>query len=309
MISIPPQEKIGRGPATRICYICGRPYGVNSYDIHLKQCKDLWTAREELKEPRERKPLPDDPAIALALAKSLNGTAGSPRNGNSNGKTVKGKELEELNKIASEAFNNVALARCQLCNRTFLPEKLVIHSRSCTVDHPARRVDDSVKRGVQQSLSPTMTANLPPTEHNVPQKSSNRPSTASSTSNYRTPSRTSYDGYNTIATATVSSPADTEIEPKTTLASTMKSGPSSSISTSKGPRRKLMDEESVGTDSLATLPLVNLETADQSVILKELVQRLNMSENKISECTGIMRQAASDIAEIKIIITKLQSKI
>lgn len=40
----------------------------------------------------------------------------------------------------------VALARCENCGRTFLPEKLVIHNRSCTSDKPARAVNDPVNR-------------------------------------------------------------------------------------------------------------------------------------------------------------------
>jgi hypothetical protein len=36
------------GPKTRMCHICGRQYGLHSFDIHLKQCKELWIAREVL---------------------------------------------------------------------------------------------------------------------------------------------------------------------------------------------------------------------------------------------------------------------
>jgi hypothetical protein len=79
------QDKaIGKGPKTRVCYICGRfvpwtsvlkivssvsvfrQYGTTSYEIHLKQCKELWVAREELKDPKERKPLPQDPLLGVS---------------------------------------------------------------------------------------------------------------------------------------------------------------------------------------------------------------------------------------------------
>ena len=40
----------------------------------------------------------------------------------------------------------VALARCEYCGRTFLPEKLIIHNRSCTAEKPARAVNDPVNR-------------------------------------------------------------------------------------------------------------------------------------------------------------------
>ncbi len=56
-----PSKTLSAGPKSRVCYICGRPYGTNSYEIHLKQCKELWIAREEKKDPKERKKLPEDP--------------------------------------------------------------------------------------------------------------------------------------------------------------------------------------------------------------------------------------------------------
>ena len=43
---------ISKGPRTRVCFVCGRQYGLSSYDIHLKQCKELWLAREALKDPK-----------------------------------------------------------------------------------------------------------------------------------------------------------------------------------------------------------------------------------------------------------------
>ena len=54
-------RQLSTPPKTRLCHICGRQYGQHSFDIHLKQCKELWVAREGLKEKKERKPLPMDP--------------------------------------------------------------------------------------------------------------------------------------------------------------------------------------------------------------------------------------------------------
>lgn len=36
---------IKAGPITRLCHVCGRQYGLSSFDIHLKQCKKLWVAQ------------------------------------------------------------------------------------------------------------------------------------------------------------------------------------------------------------------------------------------------------------------------
>lgn len=127
-------QKFGRGPKTRICYICGRQYGLSSYEIHLKQCKDLWIAREALKPPKERKELPRDPTLDLTCLPSIEGT--------------KQLTLEESNALAEKTFNDVSLLPCPYCGRTFLAEKLPIHNRSCTAEKPARRVDENVRRGL-----------------------------------------------------------------------------------------------------------------------------------------------------------------
>lgn len=166
-------KPLASGPKTRVCYICGRQYGVHSYDIHLKQCKELWIAREAQKDPKERKKLPEDPALRLLNRGEADSPDGkSSRNNNSNSNSNTGNndstpsrsELDELNKLASEAFNTEALAQCAYCGRTFLPEKLAIHNRSCTADNPARRVNAPVHKGLPTpSVQPTEPVQRPHT--------------------------------------------------------------------------------------------------------------------------------------------------
>lgn len=139
------------GPKTRTCYICGRGYGLSSYEIHLKQCKELFIAREAQKDPRERKKLPPDPSLTMT------GTGGNP----SAATTLTRKELDELNKTAGDTYNTESLSTCAFCGRTFLPEKLVIHNRSCTIDTPARRVGTKA-----------------PTADNTPQVTPQKPTTS-----------------------------------------------------------------------------------------------------------------------------------
>jgi hypothetical protein len=161
-----PQKKISTGPKTRVCYVCGRQYGLHSFEIHLKQCKELWIAREAEKDPRERKKLPEDPMLKFAGGGS--GSDGGPP-------MPTAKELEEINKLSTAAFNTEALDTCAFCGRTFLAEKLVIHNRSCTAENPARKLTDGVKRGGAPTYSPAPT----------PTKSSS----ASDTSASNTPAR------------------------------------------------------------------------------------------------------------------------
>ncbi|CAM9096633.1 unnamed protein product, partial [Ectocarpus fasciculatus] len=110
----------GRGPKVRICYVCGRGYGLSSYEIHLKQCKAKWEATQERLPKSERKPLPKEPE------------AGDPLGG-------KGS-LEAQNEAATQVFNTESLEACANCGRTFLKERLIIHQKSCTSSSPAKRV-------------------------------------------------------------------------------------------------------------------------------------------------------------------------
>lgn len=144
-----PQKQLSAAPKARICYICGRQYMVHSYEIHLKQCKELWIAREAQKDPRERKPLPEDPAERLGYSTSpaKGGVGGSSNGDGGSPAPMSAQDLEAINKAANQAYNTESLSVCAFCGRSFLPEKLVIHNRSCTADNPARRANDNVRRG------------------------------------------------------------------------------------------------------------------------------------------------------------------
>lgn len=155
-----PVKQLAPGPKTRVCYICGRQYGLHSYDIHVKQCKELWIAREEQKDPKERKKLPEDPAL------KLRSTTNTSENSHQDDSRQSNIDLDELNKIASDTFNNVALDTCAFCGRTFLPEKLVIHNRSCTVDNPARKVTDNVRKGNPPQVLDAKNEDRPSTSSN-----------------------------------------------------------------------------------------------------------------------------------------------
>jgi len=133
-------EKISKGPRTRMCYICGRQYGLSSYEIHLKQCKDLWVARESQKPPSERKPLPPEPQIlgydrpdttnsGSAAQQPSHSVAGAASVVSGRQSVKAPKNLDALNMAASETFNKVSLAQCAYCGRSFLEEKLAIHNR------------------------------------------------------------------------------------------------------------------------------------------------------------------------------------
>ena len=81
----------------------------SSYEIHLKQCKQLWVARENTKPPSERKPLPQDPLITLGaggVSASLQADSGRPLTASSKAAPGLGLSLDEINRLAGDAFNN-----------------------------------------------------------------------------------------------------------------------------------------------------------------------------------------------------------
>ncbi|CCI42735.1 unnamed protein product [Albugo candida] len=125
------------GPLTRVCHVCGRQYGLSSFDIHLKQCKKLWIAQEELKPRGERKPLPKTPPKAGGARELESDPSGS--------KPMTRDEVEAMNKAASEAYNVHGMEKCENCGRTFAEGRLAIHSKSCRPGNVAKKIDDGAQ--------------------------------------------------------------------------------------------------------------------------------------------------------------------
>jgi len=127
-------------PRARVCYICGRQYMLHSFDIHIAQCRDLFEKRENLKPLKERRKCPEDP------------TANYFNNQNQNKRNISSKELDSINIAAMDTWNTESLIKCKYCNRSFLPDKLKTHNKSCTSSNPARRVDEPVNRRTSNGI-------------------------------------------------------------------------------------------------------------------------------------------------------------
>ena len=97
---------------------------MTSWNEHIKKCSDLYSKRQQLLPPKERRLLPEDPYSSLGP----------------------GASKAQMQAAESAAQNN-ALDMCPFCQRSFLPEKLAIHNKSCTAEHPSRKVTDAVRRG------------------------------------------------------------------------------------------------------------------------------------------------------------------
>jgi len=97
---------------TVICHICGRKYTVHSIDIHLPQCEQLWKDRQAKLPKNKRKPVPQMP-----------------------NKNYKKLPLDKRNAMAQKVYNDVSLEQCKYCGRTFLPDRLEVHIKSCARNH------------------------------------------------------------------------------------------------------------------------------------------------------------------------------
>ena len=93
----------------------GKEYGTTSIKIHLKSCIKKWEEQEELKPVKERRPVPEEPD---KFEDVLTGK-------------MKALDLEEYNNEAFKAYNEKALVPCKNCGRTFLPDRLEVHLKSC----------------------------------------------------------------------------------------------------------------------------------------------------------------------------------
>jgi protein-arginine kinase activator protein McsA len=114
---------------------------LHSFAIHEVQCREMFEKWESKKPPKERRKCPEDPMKGFHSNMSM-------------------KQLDALNAASHQTWTEQALVRCVNCNRTFLPEKLPIHRRSCTAANPARKVDDSVSTSQYGASDRSMSATL-----------------------------------------------------------------------------------------------------------------------------------------------------
>ncbi|XP_020865191.1 zinc finger protein 474-like isoform X1 [Phascolarctos cinereus] len=105
------KPSVKRRPPTIICYICGREYGTKSISIHEPQCLKKWHNENNLLPKELRRPEPKKPEVRPIGAKGY-------------------YDLDAINEAAWTSAQN-QLVPCDNCGRTFLPDRLVVHQRSC----------------------------------------------------------------------------------------------------------------------------------------------------------------------------------
>ena len=108
------KKKQGR-PQGIMCYIWGKEYFAKSLEIHVKSCKETWIREENLKPKNKRRPLPEPPKNFEDIICGK----------------ITTEDREEYNDQAFKEYNEKALEPCEFCGRTFLPDRLVVHLKSC----------------------------------------------------------------------------------------------------------------------------------------------------------------------------------
>ena len=99
-------------PKTVVCYICGREFGTASVSIHEPQCLKKWKIENNTLPKHMRRPVPTKPDVLPSLT------------GNGN------DDRERRNMLAYESAKQ-QLVPCPNCQRTFQPDRLSVHLRSC----------------------------------------------------------------------------------------------------------------------------------------------------------------------------------
>ncbi|XP_045216283.2 zinc finger protein 474-like [Mercenaria mercenaria] len=108
---------------TVVCYICGREFGSSSVSIHEPQCLKKWRAENDKLPKTQRRKTPTRPEILPSVGNGDN------------------SDIERFNEAAWKSAQGQLLA-CENCGRTFNPDRLPIHQRSCK---PGKQNQSAVK--------------------------------------------------------------------------------------------------------------------------------------------------------------------
>ncbi|XP_025200688.1 zinc finger protein 474-like [Melanaphis sacchari] len=93
------------------CYVCGRLFGTASIGIHEPQCLIKWTRENDSLAPHLRRPVPTKPEVIID--------------------EVTGKVDQQATREEHWKSYLSQLVPCDRCKRTFDPDRLEVHQRSC----------------------------------------------------------------------------------------------------------------------------------------------------------------------------------
>jgi hypothetical protein len=123
----PPKRAPGQRPRGLICPLCGREYGTASLQIHMKSCRQKFELQQQ-DLPKNMRRSADKIIAAYEQNQAMMNafTSGSG-----------GYNIDAMNDQAFDTYNREALVPCSNCGRTFLPDRLIVHQRSC-LKHPRK---------------------------------------------------------------------------------------------------------------------------------------------------------------------------
>lgn len=175
----------GAAPNFVICYLCGRQFGSASIGIHRPQCYLKKMIEWERADPATRGAQPVDPEthekkmkdIMKESERGATAGAGGPKMSRA---AAEAAATERRNNAEYEAFTQ-QLAPCPNCGRTFLPDRLVVHLRSCkpgaAAAKPLARRNPSTTAAAagtaSPSATPTKNTNSSPAARPAPRASPN----------------------------------------------------------------------------------------------------------------------------------------
>ena len=113
-----PPRMPGQKPRMLVCPLCGREFGTASLEIHMKSCKKKFEIQQQ-DLPKNMRRNADKIIASYNQNMAMMGGGGGYNN------------MDYMNAQAYDAYNNQALVPCENCGRTFLPDRLLVHLRSC----------------------------------------------------------------------------------------------------------------------------------------------------------------------------------
>ncbi|KAK0177518.1 hypothetical protein PV328_001565 [Microctonus aethiopoides] len=93
-----------KGPKTVTCYICSREFGTASFPIHEPKCMEKWERENNALPLSKRRSVPQRPIVPV--------------------------DDQQWNAVAWEQ-SQMQLVPCFKCKRTFLPDRLTVHEKTC----------------------------------------------------------------------------------------------------------------------------------------------------------------------------------
>lgn len=154
-------------PKAIMCYICGREYGTTSIKIHIKSCEKKWENEQSQLPAKKRKPCPQAPPnfedmVLVAQGKKPASCLEVEQPGNVWDEapiSTSNMTLQDYNDQVFRQWNDTVLEPCPHCNRTFRPEALVHHLKSCKAGKPLKKPIARPAASDRESVATTSTIN------------------------------------------------------------------------------------------------------------------------------------------------------